>query len=419
MEISTITWVGLGLCVLAASALSLFHITLSGYSKVGLSGFLEERNHPDRTRILDRYDDIKIAVEFWRMILIIALAVYAFLIFPAFRTRPLGLFLFSAVVYAVFFDIVPRLLAAAGRDRCLSRFLPSYRLFLSLSAPVLAFVRWLSVREEQKEEEAGPEDREAGEEEIETFLDEAEEEGIIEKGEDALLRNVVEFGDTIVREVMTPRVDMVCIRRDATIQKLRHLFIVEKYSRIPVYRDRIDGVDGLVMAKDLLAYSEKEFDEASIEPLVRPLLFVPESMKVADLLKELQKAKQKLAVVVDEHGGVSGLVTMEDVFEVIVGEIQDEYDAEEAQIVQNGPADYTVSGAAKVEEIEDLFDVELADDDFITVSGLVAQALGRLPTKGERLIIGRLIVDVLDVDQKRIKKLRMRKAADEEPEHAG
>ena len=419
MEISTITWAGLGLCVLAASALSLFHITLSGYSKVGLSGFLEERNHPDRTRILDRYDDIKIAVEFWRMILIIALAVYAFLIFPAFRTRPLGLFLFSAVVYAVFFDIVPRLLAAAGRDRCLSRFLPSYRLFLSLSAPVLAFVRWLSVREEQKEEEAGPEDREAGEEEIETFLDEAEEEGIIEKGEDALLRNVVEFGDTIVREVMTPRVDMVCIRRDATIQKLRHLFIAEKYSRIPVYRDRVDGVDGLVMAKDLLAYSEKEFDEASIEPLVRPLLFVPESMKVADLLKELQKAKQKMAVVVDEHGGVSGLVTMEDVFEVIVGEIQDEYDAEEAQIVQNGPADYTVSGAAKVEEIEDLFDLELADDDFITVSGLVAQALGRLPTKGERLTIGRLIVDVLDVDQKRIKKLRMRKAAGEEPEHAG
>lgn len=419
MEVSTITWAGLGLCVLAASALSLFHTTLSGYSKVGLSGFLEERNHPDRTRILDRYDDIKIAVEFWRMILIIALAVYAFLIFPAFRTRPLGLFLVFAVVYAVIFDIVPRLLAAAGRDRCLSGFLPSYRLFLSLSAPVLAFVRWLSVREEQKEEEAGPDDREAGEEEIETFLDEAEEEGIIEKGEDALLRNVVEFGDTIVREVMTPRVDMVCIRRDATIQKLRHLFIAEKYSRIPVYRDRVDGVDGLVMAKDLLAYSEKEFDEASIEPLVRPLLFVPESMKVADLLKELQKAKQKMAVVVDEHGGVSGLVTMEDVFEVIVGEIQDEYDAEEAQIVQNGPADYTVSGAAKVEEIEDLFDLELADDDFITVSGLVAQALGRLPTKGERLTIGRLIVDVLDVDQKRIKKLRMRKAADEEPEHAG
>ena len=413
MEISTITWAGLGLCVLAASALSLFHITLSGYSKVGLSGFLEERNHPDRTRILDRYDDIKIAVEFWRMILIIALAVYAFLIFPAFRTRPLGLFLFSAVVYAVFFDIVPRLLAAAGRDRCLSRFLPSYRLFLSLSAPVLAFVRWLSVREEQKEEEAGPEDREAGEEEIETFLDEAEEEGIIEKGEDALLRNVVEFGDTIVREVMTPRVDMVCIRRDATIQKLRHLFIVEKYSRIPVYRDRIDGVDGLVMAKDLLAYSEKEFDEASIEPLVRPLLFVPESMKVADLLKELQKAKQKLAVVVDEHGGVSGLVTMEDVFEVIVGEIRTNTTPRRPR--SSARTDYTVSGAAKVEN----------RGSFRRGAGRRrlhhrqrAGGPGARPPadQGERLIIGRLIVDVL-TSTRRI-KLRMRKAADE-GEHAG
>ena len=411
MGVSAITWAGLGLSVLAASALSLFHLTLARFSKIGLTGYLEEREHPDRTRILDRYDDIKIAVEFWRMVLIIALGIYAFLIFPGLRMRPLVLFLVFIGAYAVAFDILPRILAAAGEDRCLAVFLPSYRLFLALSAPVLMIDRWLSAREEQKEEDE-PGDREAGEEEIETFLDEAEEEGIIEKGEDALLRNVVEFGDTVVREVMTPRVDMVCIRRDTTIQKLRNLIIAEKYSRIPVYRDRVDGVDGLVMAKDLLAFSEKEFDAAPIEPLIRPVVYVPESMKLTDLLKELQKAKQKMAVVADEHGGVCGLVTMEDVFEVIVGEIQDEYDTEEAQIVRNGPADYTVSGTAKVEEIEDLFDLELADDDFITVSGLVAQALGRLPTKGERLNIGRLTIDVLDTDQKRIKKLRITKNAE-------
>ena len=411
MGVSAITWAGLGLSVLAASALSLFHLTLARFSKIGLTGYLEEREDPGRTRILDRYDDIKIAVEFWRMVLIIALGIYAFLIFPGLRMRPLVLFLVFIGAYAVAFDILPRILAAAGEDRCLAVFLPSYRLFLALSAPVLMIDRWLSAREEQKEEDE-PGDREAGEEEIETFLDEAEEEGIIEKGEDALLRNVVEFGDTVVREVMTPRVDMVCIRRDTTIQKLRHLIIAEKYSRIPVYRDRVDGVDGLVMAKDLLAFSENEFDAAPIEPLIRPVVYVPESMKLTDLLKELQKAKQKMAVVADEHGGVCGLVTMEDVFEVIVGEIQDEYDTEEAQIVRNGPADYTVSGTAKVEEIEDLFDLELADDDFITVSGLVAQALGRLPTKGERLNIGRLTIDVLDTDQKRIKKLRITKNAE-------
>ncbi len=417
MADSVFTWIGLGLNILAAFALSLFHLTLSRFSKIGLSGYLEERNRPDRARILDRYDDIKTAVEFWRIILLLGLGVYAVLAFPGLRIRPLLSFLLAVGAYALVFDMFPRVLAAVDEDRCLEFFLPSHRLFLLLAGPVLRIDRWLSVREEQKEE-AEPDDREAGDEEIATFIDEAREEGIIEQGEDTLLRNVVEFGDTVVREVMTPRVDMVCIRRDATIQKLRNLFIAEKYSRIPVYRDRIDGVDGIVMAKDLLAFSEKEHEPVSIEPLVRPAVFVPESMRLTDLLRELQKAKQKMAIVVDEHGGVTGLVSMEDVFEVIVGEIQDEYDTEEAQIVQNAPGDYSVSGAAKVEEIEDLFDLELADETFITVSGLIAQTLGRLPTRGERLDIGRLTIDVLDVDQKRIKKLRIRKNAETNPEES-
>jgi CBS domain containing-hemolysin-like protein len=418
MNVSVISWIGFGLAALAAFVLSLFHLTLGRFSKIGLSGFLEERNHPERARILDLFDDIKIAVEFWRIILIIAVGVYAVLLFPGLRTKPLLLFVVFVAVYAVFLDMIPRILAAADEDHCLGEVLSTHRLFLHLSVPVLLIAGWLSAREEKKEE-TEPEDREAGEEEIETFLDEAEEEGIIEKGEDALLRNVVEFGDTVVREVMTPRVDMVCVRRDTTVQKLRHLIIAEKYSRIPVYRDRIDGLDGLVMAKDLLAYTEREFDNAPIDPLVRPVVYVPESMKLSELLKELQRDKQKMAIVVDEHGGVSGLVTMEDVFEVIVGEIQDEYDSEEAQIVQNGPADYTVSGATKVEEIEDLFDLELADDDFITVSGLVSQALGRLPIRGERVRVGPLIVDVLDVDQKRIKKLRIQNNAEPKADDVG
>jgi CBS domain containing-hemolysin-like protein len=133
-------------------------------------------------------------------------------------------------------------------------------------------------------------------------------------------------------------------------------------------------------------------------------------MEVAGLLKELQKAKQKMAVVVDEHGGVSGLVTMEDLVEEIVGEIQDEYDTEEAQIVENAPLDFTVSGLTEVEELEELFDVELAEDDFITVGGLVSHSLGRLPQKGETLAVKGLAIEVLDVDQKKIKKLRIRKA---------
>ncbi|HYA49061.1 MAG TPA: hemolysin family protein, partial [Burkholderiales bacterium] len=247
------------------------------------------------------------------------------------------------------------------------------------------------------------------EEELLALAEAAVEEEVIEEEERELIESIIEFGDTVVREIMTPRVNMVSIRRDATIDNLKDLIIREKYSRIPVFRDRLDNVEGVVMAKDLLEYADEKHKSQPIEALIRPVAFVPETMPVADLLKEFQKVKQKLAVVVDEHGSVSGLVTMEDVVEEIVGEIQDEYDTEEAQIVANGPLDFTVSGAAEVEELEELFDVDLAKDDFITVGGLIAHTLGRLPQKGEKLMVKGLAVEVLDVDQKRIKKLRIRK----------
>jgi CBS domain containing-hemolysin-like protein len=202
---------------------------------------------------------------------------------------------------------------------------------------------------------------------------------------------------------------MVCLRKDATIDNLKDLIIKEKYSRIPVYKDRLDNMEGIVMAKDILEYSDDKHKGQPIDALIRPVAFVPESMPVADLLREFQKVKTKMAIVVDEHGGVSGLVTLEDVVEEIVGEIQDEYDTEEAQIVENGPLDFTVSGATEVEELEELFDTELADDDFITVGGLVTRHLGRLPHKGESLTVKGLVLEILDVDQKKLKKARIRK----------
>jgi len=164
-----------------------------------------------------------------------------------------------------------------------------------------------------------------------------------------------------------------------------------------------------VIAKDLLEYSEDKFKNNSIEPLIRPVYFVPESMKVSGLLKEFQKRKQKLAIVVDEHGGVSGLVTMEDLVEEIVGEILDEYDLEEARVVQKGPDEYVVSGDAEVEKIEELFDLDIAEDDYITVGGLIIHHLGRLPKQGEKIQIKGLSLEILEVDQKRIKKLRIKK----------
>ena len=408
MWAETIQWLGFGLSFLAAFALSLLHNALSGASKIWLSRTLDDRDKARRTKLLDTYEETRLSVEVIRLIVVLAFLVYFFVGLPGFRLRPLLFFLAALVPSLVFFEFLPRLVNASARAVVVRLFLPAFGLLRVLGAPFLAVSRRLIAVEEERDE-GRDEGREATDEEIETFIDEAQEEGIIDKGEDELLRNVVEFGDRVVREIMTPRVNMVAIRRDATIDELKDLYIREKFSRIPVYRDRLDNMEGLVHAKDILAYADDKHKLQPIVPLLRPVSFVPEAMELADLLKEFQKTRQKLAVVVDEHGGVCGLVTMEDLLEELVGEIRDEYDTEEARIHQNAPLDFTVSGAAEVEELEELFDVELAEDDFVTVGGLITRTLGRLPRKGDRLTIKGLSVEVLDADQKKVKKVRLRK----------
>lgn len=404
MDSELITWSGFGLSFLAAFAFSLFHISLSSFTKISISRFLEDRDKEYRTKILEIYDELKISAEVMRILFLIAFIVYLFIIFPRLRFWPLWSFLCALGLYIIFFESLPRLLNAVGSRQILSFFLSSFRIPYLLSKPLLWIVKTKTAEKEPEEQ------REASEEEIQALIDEAKEEGIIEKEEGVLLKSVVEFGDTIVREIMTPRVSMICIPKKETIHKLRELVIKEKHSRIPVYKERIDNIEGIIIAKDLLEYSADKHMKDSLEPLIRPVYFVPESMKVSELLKEFQKRKQKLAIVVDEHGGVSGLVTMEDLMEEIVGEIQDEYDKDEVQIIQQSPEDYIVLGDAEVEELEELFHLDLAEDDYITISGMITHHLGRLPEQGEKAEFKGLSFEVLDVGQKRIKKLRISRA---------
>lgn len=406
MEVETVKWAGFFLSFLLAFLFSLYHMSLRSFSKISLSRFLEDKDKQYRLKILEIYDEIKTSIEFMRILFLIAFLVYIYVIFQNLRHWPLWLFLIYIGIYFIFFEALPRLLNALSKEKILGSFLPSYKLAYILSTPLILLSK-IRVKDEETDEL-----RDASDEEIEAFIDGAEEEGIIEKEEGVLLKSVVEFGDTVVKEIMTPRVDIVCIKKDATIKKLRDLVIKEKHSRIPVYKDRIDNIEGVIIAKDLPEYADDKFKSSSIEPLIRPVYFVPETMKVAELLKEFQERKQKLAVVVDEHGGVSGIVTMEDLVEEIVGEIQDEYDKDEDRIIKKGPRDYIVSGDAEVEEIEELYDLDLAEDSYITVGGLITHHLGRLPEKGEHLKIKGLSLEVLDVDQKRIKKLRIKKESE-------
>ncbi len=409
MEVELEKWIGFGLSFLATFLVSVYHIALASSSKIAISRLLEDKDKEYRQNILNIYDELKVAVEFIRIIFLIAFLIYIYMVFPRLNIWPLWLLLISLGIYIVAFDIIPRLISSRNRDRILASFLPSFRVPYVLAKPLLWISKVKTFAKEESEEE-----REASEEEIQALIDEAKEEGIIEKEEGVLLKSVVEFGDTIAKEIMTPRVDMICIRKDSNISELRELVIKEKHSRIPVYKDRVDNIEGIILAKDLLEFSDERHKTDSIERLIRPVHFIPWSMNVSELLKELQKRREKLAIVVDEHGGVFGLVTVEDLVEEIVGEIQDEYDSEEVQFIEQGPLDYIVLGDAEVEDLEDLFDLDLAEDAYITVSGLITHSLGRLPDKGEKIELKGLSLEIIDVDQKRIKKLRIKKASKED-----
>jgi len=397
-------WALLVLTFSGAFLLSLFHASLSTFSRISLSRLLEDSDKEYRQRRLDRYDETRLGVESLRVILIIAFLIGVSVFVQRGRLRAGWLFLIAVAIFFIAFDYLPRLLNSVNRKAVIRFFLPLFPCVQTLAAPLIVLIRRLE--KEPLEEEI----REASEGEIETFIDEATEEGIIEEHESELLKSVVEFGDTLVREVMTPRVDMVGIRRGATFGALRELILSEKYTRIPVYRDRLDNVEGIVHAKDLLAYSGDSHAGKPIDPIVRPAYFVPESMKVAALLKEYKKRHQKIAIVVDEHGGVAGLVTLEDLIEEIVGEIRDEYDQdEEAQVTQLSPGEYIVSGNANVGDLEKAIGQDLSDADMITASGLVTHHLGRVPRRGESLEFKGLAIEILDADSKRVRKLKIKK----------
>ncbi len=227
---------------------------------------------------------------------------------------------------------------------------------------------------------------------------------------------MVDFGETLVREVMTPRPDIVAIRADATIDDLRRLVHEQEYSRLPVFTDNLDNIVGLIVVKDLIQMTEVPSGDRRVSEIMRPAAFVPETKRVADLLREFQQRRFQLAIVVDEYGGTAGLVTVEDVVEELVGEIRDEYDSEADPIVAE--ADDTVVFSAKVGigELIDRLGVHIEDGDFETVGGYVLARVGRVPAVGERFTFDGLEVEILEAERRRIHKVRIRRLAPAAPE---
>jgi CBS domain containing-hemolysin-like protein len=299
--------------------------------------------------------------------------------------------------------LLPLAIVSRDPERVLELLLPSFSPIARALAPI---TRWMTRSANKRPSPLPVENPDEANEVATVYLDTGEQEGIIQGEERKLLQNIVDFGDTIVREVMTPRPDIVAIREHATIGELRALFREQEYSRFPVFKESLDNISGFAFVKDLVAL-DLNSDSAPITPLVRPAVVVPESKRVSELLKQFQRQQTQIAIVVDEYGGTAGLVTIEDMLEEIVGEIRDEYDVESEPIVEESSGRFIVNAKVDVDEVSQRLGVQIEREGFETVGGYLLTHLGRVPAVGERVEIDDLVVEVLEVERRRIHKVRV------------
>lgn len=310
------------------------------------------------------------------------------------------------VLILVFGEITPKTLAARRSEAYSLSVSPYINALGILLSPVIRVLNLITNMLVKLLGGAVPESQQVTEEEIRMLVNVGQEEGLIDSDEREMIDSIFEFDDTLVREIMVPRIDIIAINSKDSLADAVNLITGAGHSRIPVYENTVDNIVGVIYAKDLLKPFILSKDKPRIMDLMRSAYYVPESKKVRDLFKELRNQKIHMAIVLDEYGGTAGLVTIEDVVEEIVGDIQDEYDHEENSIEKLGDGSLLVNARTPIYDINELLELELPDDEFETVSGLVFHSLGRVPAQGQELDIGNLHIVVEKVVGRRIVKLR-------------
>ncbi len=318
----------------------------------------------------------------------------------------------SAFMVLVFGEITPKTFSVQNAERIALWTAPVMKALNRLLHPVVQVFVWIAnlfvLISGGKTVKEVPF---TSEEEIKALVSMAEEEEIIEEDEKELIHSIFEFGDTVVREIMVPRTEMVAIRADEPIEELMNVFVHEGHSRVPVFEESIDNVVGIAYARDVLVRLAQGDKDIEVRDILRPAHFVPESKKVNELLRELQRKHQHMAIVVDEYGGTAGLVTMEDVLEELVGEIFDEYDLEEIPVEWIDDETIRVDARMSVDEVNELLGINLEHEDIDTIGGFVVGLLGRIPNPGDQVDKENLSFRVEEMDGRRIAKILITKRA--------
>jgi CBS domain containing-hemolysin-like protein len=312
---------------------------------------------------------------------------------------------------AVAMQILPVLLLAGTEGNWIAPLVPVIRLLLWVLWPVRALTELaVSVLRLSEEEPNVPETEQQA---IEAFVDQAAEEGIIEQEDARLIEQVVEFGEKRVRDVMTPRPDIVAIPAKATLEELRKRMVETRFSRLPVYDTSLDDIVGIVVARDMLEISDREAARRTVRELVRPALFVPETKFGSELMKEMQRKNQQMAMVIDEYGLVGGVVTIEDLVEEIVGEIGEEDRRQTPDVVRESTGAMIMRGSVAVDKVRELFGVqfESAEEhaEATTIAGLLNGVAGHVPRTGEVIEFDGLRFEVLEANQRKVLRVRARR----------
>jgi CBS domain containing-hemolysin-like protein len=305
--------------------------------------------------------------------------------------------------------LIPQLLFRRTSGHWIVPLLPLYSTAALLIRPLVLGLRFLHSLLDIATEEAAPDEPATPAENIETLITAGAEEGLIEEDDRKLIQSVVAFGDKVAREVMTPRPNIVAIQADETLDALHELVVNEQYSRIPVQQNSIDDVIGFVHVRDMFEVPESDRPVRRVRELMRPIRFVPETKPVNDLMREMQQEGAHMVIVVDEYGNTAGLVTMEDLVEVILGEIRDEHEPD-SDVTEDGHGGFIVSGSFDLARVADVLNFRPDEDiESTTIGGLVTEWLGHVPKVGEAIERDGIRVEVLASDEMRVERVRLSK----------
>ncbi len=401
-------------CVLFSGYFSATETAFSSLNRIRIKNLAEKGDKKAKLvlDLLENFDSLLSTILIGNNIVNIACASVATLLFVRLLGEEQGpsvATLVITIVVLVFGEVTPKSIAKENPEKFAMFAAPFLNLLMIILTPFnFLFIQWKKLISKIFHTEN---DYSITEEELLTIVEEAEQEGRIDEQESSLIRSAIEFSEQEAIDILTPRIDIVGVSHDATKEEIAQVFEETNYSRLPVYKESIDHIIGILYQKDFYNLDD---EETSFEHIIRPALFITESKKIGELLQELQHKKSHIAIVLDEYGGTTGIVTLEDILEELVGEIWDEHDEVINEIEKVSETEYIVHGSTNLEDLFEALDMgrkideEVEEMEVVTVSGWVMEeVLERIPAKGDVGTWQNLEVTVLEMDENRVEKIKL------------